>query len=78
MLSPVAGQAQTPAKTRHVGMLMTTTPVAAAHIVAVFAEALKELGYVEGRNVVIEYRWAGGDPDRFAELAAASSGTRWT
>src|SRR5580765_1572876 len=70
VLSPVAGQAQTPAKTRRVGMLMTTTPVAAAHIVAVFAEALKELGYVEGRNVVIEYRWAGGDRDRFAELAA--------
>ena len=49
---------------------MTTTPVAAAHIVAVFADGLKELGHVEGKNVVIEYRWAEGHRERFAEMAA--------
>ena len=49
---------------------MTTTPVAAAHIVAVFADGLKELGHVDGKNVVIEYRWAEGRPERFAEMAA--------
>ena len=70
VLSPVAGHAQTPSKTRRVGVLMTTTPAAAAHIVAAFADGLKALGYVEGKNVVIEYRWAGGDRERFAEMAA--------
>ena len=70
LLSPVAGHAQTPSKTRRVGVMMTTTPVAAAHIVVVFADGLKELGHVDGKNVVIEYRWAEGRPERFAEMAA--------
>ncbi len=70
LLSPVAAYAQATSKTRRVGVLMTTTPVAAAHIVAVFSDGLKALGHVEGKNVVIEYRWAEGRPERFAEMAA--------
>ena len=71
VLSPGAGHAQAPAEdARRVGVLMTTTPVAAAHIVAAFADGLKELGHVEGKNVVIEYRWAEGRRERFAEMAA--------
>ena len=70
VLSPVAAYAQAPPKVRHVGVLMTTTPVAAAHIVAAFADAMKELGHVEGKNVLIEYRWAEGRRERFAEMAA--------
>jgi len=70
VLAPVAGHAQTPPKTRRVGVLMTTTPVAAAHIVAAFADSLKELGHVEGKNLVIEYRWAEGRRERLAEMAA--------
>jgi len=70
VLSPMAAYAQTPSKTRRVGVMMTTTPVAAAHIVAVFTDGLKELGHVDGKNVVIEYRWAEGRPERFAEMAA--------
>ena len=50
VLAPVAAHAQTPPKTRRVGVLMTTTPVAAAHIVAVFADSLKELGHVDGQE----------------------------
>jgi putative ABC transport system substrate-binding protein len=49
---------------------MTTTPAAAAHIVVAFADGLRELGHVEGRNVRFEYRWAAGDRERFAEMAA--------
>ncbi len=70
VLSPVAVYAQTPAKARRIGVLMTTTPLAAAHLVAAFADGMKELGHVEGKNVVIEYRWAEGRPERFAEMAA--------
>jgi putative ABC transport system substrate-binding protein len=69
MLSPLTAYAETPAKARRVGVLMATTPVAASHIVAAFADGLRELGHVEGKNVVFEYRWAEGRPERFAEMA---------
>ena len=78
MLLPVAGYTQTPSKTRRVGVLMTTTPVAAAHIVAVFADGLRALGYVEGQNVVIEYRWAEGHRERLPSWPPTSCGARWT
>lgn len=70
VLSPVAAHAQTAAKPRRVGVLMTTTPSAAAHVVEAFADGLKALGHVEGKDVVIEYRWAEGRPERLAEMAA--------
>jgi putative ABC transport system substrate-binding protein len=69
-LGPRAAYAQTPAKPRRIGLLMTTTPAAAAHIVLAFADGLRELGHVEGKNVLFEYRWAEGDRERFAEMAA--------
>ena len=69
ILLPRIAHAQAPAKTPRVGLLMSTTPSAAAHIVTAFGQALKELGYVEGKDVVLEYRWAEGNADRFAELA---------
>jgi len=70
MLPPMAADAETPAKARRIGLMMSTTPVAASHIVAAFADGLRELGHVEGKNVVFEYRWAEGKPERFAEMAA--------
>ena len=70
VLVPQAGSAQAPATARRIGLLMTTTPTAAAHIVVAFAEGLRELGHVEGQQVVIEYRWAEGHGERFAEMAA--------
>ena len=69
-LGPRAAYAQTLAKARRIGLLMTTTPAAAAHIIVAFADGLRELGHVEGKNVLFEYRWAAGDRERFAELAA--------
>ena len=67
---PTAAHAQTLAKPRRVALLMSTTPEAAAHVVAAFAEGLRERGHVEGKDVALEYRWAEGNPKRFAELAA--------
>jgi putative tryptophan/tyrosine transport system substrate-binding protein len=69
-LLPMAAHAQRPAKTHRVGVLMTTTPAAAPHIVAAFADGMRERGHVEGQNVIFEYRWAEGRPERFPELAA--------
>jgi len=69
-LAPNGASAQTPAAARRIGLLMTTTPTAAAHIVRAFVDGLRELGHVEGKGVVFEYRWAEGQPERFAEMAA--------
>src|SRR5262245_11063737 len=69
-LLPRVVRAQAPGKIRRVGLLMTTTPDAASHIVDAFVDGLRELGHVEGKDVVLEYRWAESHPDRFAELAA--------
>jgi putative ABC transport system substrate-binding protein len=69
-LAPIAGYSQTSPKAARVGLLMTTTPLAAAHIVVAFADGLRERGHLEGKNVTFEYRWAEGRPERLAELAA--------
>jgi ABC-type uncharacterized transport system substrate-binding protein len=53
-----------------VGFLGTTTPDDFADRVAAFSEGLKEVGYIEGQNVAIEYRWPEGNYDRLAALAA--------
>ena len=53
-----------------VGFLGATTPQQAAIRVSAFVEGLKKAGYVEGRNVAIEYRWAEGDNTRLPPLAA--------
>jgi putative tryptophan/tyrosine transport system substrate-binding protein len=69
-LWPILAQGQTAEKVRRIGVLMTTTPAAASHYVVAFADALRELGYVEGKNVVFEYRWAESKPEHFPEMAA--------
>jgi putative tryptophan/tyrosine transport system substrate-binding protein len=70
VLAPIAAYSQTLAKAARVGLLMTTTPVAASHIVVAFADGLRALGYIEGKNLVLEYRWAEGRPERLDELVA--------
>ena len=69
-LLPLTTHAKAPVKAHRIGVLMTTTPGAASHIVAAFAGGLRELGHVEGENIALEYRWAEGHPERFAEQAA--------
>ena len=53
-----------------VGYLDASSPGASAPRVAIFRRGLAEAGYVEGRNVAIEYRWAEGQYDRLPEMLA--------
>jgi putative tryptophan/tyrosine transport system substrate-binding protein len=64
----VSAEAQQPAKVPRIGYLVSRS--APGPNDQAFQEALHELGYVEGQNIVIERRWAGGNPDRVPDLAA--------
>jgi putative tryptophan/tyrosine transport system substrate-binding protein len=62
--------AQSAAKVHRIGFLGNSTAALEANLVGPFRKALANLGYVEGRDVVIEYRWAEGNYDRFPPLVA--------
>jgi putative ABC transport system substrate-binding protein len=64
----LAAAAQEARKVPHIGFLGNSTATLEANLLAPFREALRDLGYVEGRNIVIEYRWAEGNYERFPSL----------
>jgi len=66
---PLAARAQQVAKRPTIGFLGTNTPLAQERWTAAFVQRLHELGWIEGQTVAIEYRWAEGRTERFAELA---------
>jgi ABC-type uncharacterized transport system substrate-binding protein len=65
---PLAARAQQPAMPV-IGFLGADTPSAASRWVAAFVQRLSELGWIDGRTVAIEYRWAEGHNERLAEIA---------
>jgi len=67
---PVAARAQQAGKLPTIGFLGQTTLSGGSEWVAAFVQRLHELGWNEGRTIAIEYRWAEGREERFAELAA--------
>jgi putative ABC transport system substrate-binding protein len=63
---PLAARAQQPERMRRIGVLNNPAahdPDSQARVAA-FAQGLQELGWIDGRNVRIDYRWSSGDPDR--------------
>ena len=67
---PVAARAQQQAQMPIAGFVSGRSPVESAYLVTAFRQGLSEIGYVEGQNVAIEYRWAEGDLARVPALAA--------
>ena len=66
---PLAARGQQPAMPV-IGFIHAGSPTSPSSHVTSFRQGLNEMGYVEGRNVTIEYRWAEGRHDRYPELAA--------
>lgn len=69
-------RAQQPTTSPRIGYLGAFTPSAGASLLDAFRQGLRELGYVEGRNIFIDYRWAEGMPDRLPTLAAELTNLR--
>jgi putative ABC transport system substrate-binding protein len=67
---PLTTRAQQQGKLPTIGLLGATTAPLWSRWLAAFVKRLRELGWMEGRTVVIEYRWAEGRSERFAEIAA--------
>ena len=67
---PFAAFAQTSGKVRRIGYLSTPTRESVERGVQAFLRKLQQLGWVDGRNLAVEYRWAEGYVERLPELAA--------
>ena len=63
-------EAQQPTKVPRIGFLGNSTAALEANLVGPFRDGLRDLGYVEGQNILIEYRWAEGKYERFPALIA--------
>ena len=66
---PLAAHAQQTGKLPIVGYLGVTTAAAQNRMTSAFVQRMRELGWIEGRTVAIEYRWAEGRTERFTEIA---------
>jgi putative tryptophan/tyrosine transport system substrate-binding protein len=67
---PRAARAQQSVKVPTIGLMGSGTAPAQSQWTAAFLQRMRELGWTEGRNVAIEYRWGDGRSERFAEIAA--------
>ena len=70
VVTPLAGEAQQPGKVYRIGMAWVGPAAATAPFAALFLRALADVGYAEGRNIILEQRWADGKPERIPDLMA--------
>src|SRR5712692_2024791 len=63
-------------KIARIGILSSGSPATSKSLVDAFRQGLHDLGYIEGQNIRIEYRWAEGQEDRYPVLAAEMAGLR--
>ncbi|MBI4527248.1 MAG: ABC transporter substrate-binding protein [Deltaproteobacteria bacterium] len=65
-----SGNAQQREKINRIGFLGFNDPASSKEFLEAFQSGLRELGYIEGQNIVVEYRWAEGKPERLPRLGA--------
>ncbi len=70
LVTVFSAEAQQPMKVSLIGRLSASSPSSISARTEAFRQGLRELGYIEGKNIVIEYRYAEGKPDRLPALAA--------
>src|SRR5262249_52963270 len=73
---PLTARAQPPGKLPTIGFLGSSTLSEASPWASAFVERLRELGWTEGRNVAMAFRWAGGRPERYSEIATEFVGLK--
>ena len=76
LAGPLAAGAQQPAKVARIGFLGSGAPAETDSRLEVFRQGLRDLGYMEGRNIAIEYRWAEGKMELLPGLAAEFVGLK--
>src|SRR3989442_1009324 len=70
LAAPLAADAQQAGKVPRIGFLRVTSPSDRPPLLDAFRQGLREIGWVEGQNIVIDYRYAEGRVDRLPDLAA--------
>ncbi len=70
LAAPLVAEAQPAGKIYRIGYLSAGAPTSNPLVIAAFQQGLRDLGWVEGQNIDIEYRWAAGRFDRLPDLAA--------
>ena len=70
LTTPILTEAQQSSKLARIGFLSNASPAAISARTEAFRQGLRELGYVDGKNIVIEYRYAEGSSERLAAFAA--------
>jgi len=74
---PLAAHAQAPNSVRHVGVLSPFSPaIGPSPAFQAFRQTLHDLGWIEGRNIILDYRWAEGHADRLPKLANELAGLK--
>ena len=76
LAAPLAAETQQAGKVPRIGLLGTATPSLMASWISAFRDGLRQHGYVEGQNIIIEYRWGDGKPERFPGLVAELIGLK--